>query len=256
MKLRFIVSGASIAALIVTIALLSNVLIASGNQPAIRPSVNEKEDNLIGKTALTVVGYGSVKYFPDVIRLSFSMIGQGSSADEALTMCSDKTIAVVNLLKSLGISEGDMETSYVNVYPVYDWEAKPPKIIGYEAQYSLGVTVRDLSTAGKVIDNAIKAGADKLDGVTFSLSEGKEDELKMEAIKIAVRDAGAKANIVAEALGLKILSIESISLSSVEVPTPIPLYKEQILQANLPILPSRGEVTATVTIVYVLGAAV
>jgi hypothetical protein len=254
MKLRTIVSGVSIAALIVALALMSNVLITSSNQPIIQSSIKEESNLSYTKTTLTVVGYGLVRYNPDSLSVSFTMVGQGTSAEEALTRCSEKTVAVINLLKSLGISEEDMKTSYINVYPVYDWEAKPPRIIGYQAEYSLSVVVRDIQMASKVIDNAVKAGADRINGVTFTLSSGKEDELKMEAIKAAVEDARAKANIIAKTLGLKILSIESISLSSTEVPTPIPLYREQVATATIPILPSQGEITATVTLVYILGA--
>ncbi|MCL7403989.1 MAG: SIMPL domain-containing protein [Thaumarchaeota archaeon] len=254
MKLRTIVSGVSIAALIVALALMSNVLITSSNQPIIQSSIKEESNLSYTKTTLTVVGYGLVRYNPDSLSVSFTMVGQGTSAEEALTRCSEKTVAVINLLKSLGISEEDMKTSYINVYPVYDWEAKPPRIIGYQAEYSLSVVVRDIQMAGKVIDNVVKAGADRINGVTFTLSSGKEDELKMEAIKAAVEDARAKANIIAKTLGLKILSIESISLSSIEVPTPIPLYREQVATATIPILPSQGEITATVTLVYILGA--
>jgi uncharacterized protein YggE len=254
MKLRTIVSGVSIAALIVALALMSNVLITSSNQPIIQSSIKEESNLSYTKTTLTVVGYGLVRYNPDSLSVSFTMVGQGTSAEEALTRCSEKTVAVINLLKSLGISEEDMKTSYINVYPVYDWEAKPPRIIGYQAEYSLSVVVRDIQMASKVIDNAVKAGADRINGVTFTLSSGKEDELKMEAIKAAVEDARAKANIIAKTLGLKILSIESISLSSTEVPTPIPLYREQVATATIPILPSQGIITATVTLVYILGA--
>ena len=254
MKLRTIVSGVSIAALIVALALMSNVLITSSNQPIIQSSIKEESNLSYTKTTLTVVGYGLVRYNPDSLSVSFTMVGQGTSAEEALTRCSEKTVAVINLLKSLGISEEDMKTSYINVYPVYDWEAKPPRIIGYQAEYSLSVVVRDIQMASKVIDNAVKAGADRINGVTFTLSSGKEDELKMGAIKAAVEDARAKANIIAKTLGLKILSIESISLSSTEVPTPIPLYREQVATATIPILPSQGEITATVTLVYILGA--
>jgi len=254
MKLRTIVSGVSIAALIVALALMSNVLITSSNQPIIQSSIKEESNLSYTKTTLTVVGYGLVRYNPDSLSVSFTMVGQGTSAEEALTRCSEKTVAVINLLKSLGISEEDMKTSYINVYPVYDWEAKPPRIIGYQAEYSLSVVVRDIQMASKVIDNAVKAGADRINGVTFTLSSGKKDELKMEAIKAAVEDARAKANIIAKTLGLKILSIESISLSSTEVPTPIPLYREQVATATIPILPSQGEITATVTLVYILGA--
>jgi uncharacterized protein YggE len=241
MKLRTIVSGVSIAALIVALALMSNVLITSSNQPIIQSSIKEESNLSYTKTTLTVIGYGLVRYNPDSLSVSFTMVGQGTSAEEALTRCSEKTVAVINLLKSLGISEEDMKTSYINVYPVYDWEAKPPRIIGYQAEYSLSVVVRDIQMASKVIDNAVKAGADRINGVTFTLSSGKEDELKMEAIKAAVEDARAKANIIAKTLGLKILSIESISLSSTEVPTPIPLYREQVATATIPILPSQGD---------------
>lgn len=255
MKLRAIVSGVSIAALFIALALLTNTLITFGTQPSVKEK--EQENNLTPswKTTLNVVGYGSVKYLPDMVSLDFTMIGQGTSAEEALTRCSEKTTSVINILKSLGVSEEDLRTEYINVYPLYDWEAKPPKIIGYEAQYSLNVIIRDMLSAGKMIDSVVRAGVDRLDGVTFVLSPEKESELKMEAIRLAVEDAGSKASMIAKTLGLKILSIESVTLSSIWIPTPIPIFKEQISPASVPILPGQGEITATVNIVYTLEAA-
>ncbi|MCX8192328.1 MAG: SIMPL domain-containing protein [Nitrososphaeria archaeon] len=251
MKLRSAVFGASTVALIIALALLSNALITSVNQ-ATATQTNEKD---FSKTTLTIVGYGSVKYAPDLFDITLTMIGRGETAHEALTNCNSKVAAVIDALKSLGISERDMETKYVNLYPMYDWELKPPKILGYEAYYTLGVKVRDAEKLGRVIDESVKAGTDRLDGLAYTLSSEKIANLKMNAIKAAVEDAKTKASIIAETLGLKVIGIESVDMSDVDYSPPIVYKNVAVGESTTPIIPGEGELKVTVRILFNLGPA-
>ena len=66
-----------------------------------------------------------------------------------------------------------------------------------------------MESVGTLIDVAFAAGANTLNGISFSASDTEEAET--EAMKKAVADAKNKAEILAEASGLKISGIEIIS---------------------------------------------
>lgn len=66
-----------------------------------------------------------------------------------------------------------------------------------------------MESVGALIDVCFAAGANTLNGISFSASD--TEEAKTEAMKKAVADAKKKAEILAEASGLKITGIEIIS---------------------------------------------
>lgn len=244
-----LVSGILAAIIIASIALLANTVLTSANNTVTLAQVTS---TTAGFTKLSVTGYGTLTYKPDQAILTLGVIGQGDTAEEALEKCSPKASAVVKALKDIGISEEDMKTSRINVSPRYDWEIKPPKIVGYEAYYSLYIRVRDINLVGKAIDTAFKAGADTLEGLSFTLSEDATQSLQKEVIKLAIDDARKKAEAAAEALGMKIVGVESISLSPSYMPAPI-LTKAQVIESGAPpILPGEGEISTTVSIIYLL----
>ena len=66
-----------------------------------------------------------------------------------------------------------------------------------------------MESVGSIIDVCFTAGANTLNGISFSASDTTEAE--SDAMKKAFADAKAKAEVLAEAAGLKIKGIEEIS---------------------------------------------
>jgi uncharacterized protein YggE len=204
-------------------------------------------------TMLTVSGYGKASYVPDRVTVFFVSLGYGKTAADALSECSLKMSRIFSALEGLGISRDSMRTSGINVNPRYDWEQKPPKLIDYEASYSLAVEISDISLAGKAIDAAFAAGADGMYGLQFTLSKERESELVDQAIKAAISDAMKKAEVAASQLGLKIAKIESISISHQQTSPPI-IVKSAAEMATVPIAPGEGEITASVSLTIILSS--
>lgn len=254
MKKVKLVFGASTVVLIIALALLANALITSAFQTQSQYTVTVTTTAEVEErgTLLTVTGYGSVTYSPDQATVSFNIIGSGETAEEAMAECGSKAETVIDALRALGISDEDMATTQISLSPRYDWNYKPPKIVGYEASYTLRVKVRELEKLGKVIDAAVEAGADSIWGISFTLSPNELNELRFEAIKAAVDDAKTKAEAAAEALGMTIVGVKSINLSPSL--TPFREYKTVVAEVGAapPIIPGEGEVTATVSITYLL----
>ena len=66
---------------------------------------------------------------------------------------------VIAAIKALGIDDKDITTSMVSLGPVYDYQSNAQKIIGYQLQNTVSITVRDLTKVSDVLDDSVAAGA-------------------------------------------------------------------------------------------------
>ena len=244
-----------IALCVIVIGLVTSIILTSNTIFAENTSMTSTSQTQTEEfTTLSIVGVGQVYYTPDEAIVTFRALGQGDTAEEALNISASKASAIISALKDLGIEDKDIKTSGIHVSPRYDFEVKPPKIVGYEATYTIVVRIRDIDLVGKAIDAAFSAGADGMYGVQFTVSDEKKAELMQQAIKAAVEDADEKAKIIADSLGMKIVGIKSVSLSSQPI-VPIPRTELTFkgVEANIvPIEPGSATVSTSISIVYLL----
>ena len=97
--------------------------------------------------------------------------------------------------------------------PPNDYQNDQEQLTAYNASSTLAIKVTEMEKIGTLIDAAFAAGANTLNGITFSASD--TEEAKAEAMKMATADAQKKAEILAETSGLKITGIELISETGV-----------------------------------------
>ena len=122
----------------------------------------------------------------------------------------NETIAAIRTaLIEQGVKEENINTDFINIYPLYDYSNDQEQLAAYNASSTLAIKVTDMESVGSLIDVCFAAGANTLNGISFSASD--TEEAKTEAMKKAVTDAKKKAEILAEASGLKIIGIEIIS---------------------------------------------
>ena len=158
---------------------------------------------------LSVVGSGSVTTTPDTARLSAGVTTQGSKASEAMDANAKKMERVIKALKDAGIATNDLQTEFVSVGPRYDDAGQA--ITGYTATNSVSAVVRGLSDVGDVIDAAVAAGANNVNGP--SLFRDDQDKLYRDALEEAVADAREKAAALARAAGVTLGAIRSLDES-------------------------------------------
>jgi hypothetical protein len=117
--------------------------------------------------------------------------------------------AVRQALTMLGVPEDCINTDYMNIYAVYDYQGDQEQVQAYNAGSTLAIKVTEMENVGKVIDSAFAAGANTLNGISFSASD--TEAAKAESLKKAVADARGRAEALAEAAGLELTGIETIS---------------------------------------------
>ncbi len=162
--------------------------------------------------SLTGAGIASATADEATIRMGVEVTKD--SAAEAIADNADSMAAVIDALMLAGVSEEDIKTTSYSVYPQYDWTEDGRILLGYTVTNMVQVTVKDLDVVGDVIDAAGRSGANRMDGISFGLSDAKTQELKNAAYVLALGDATDKAALIADTLGLTISGVQSVTENS------------------------------------------
>ena len=151
---------------------------------------------------ITVVGRGDVKVKPDVANTTVGVEALGPTVDSAMADAEARMTSVLDALKKMGIADKDIQTSNFSINFERQMEQKPvtaqatpgkfePPAGFYRVSNMVQVTIRDMTKVGDVIDTAVKAGANNVWGINFSLEDTKG--LEEQAREAAVKDAQARA---------------------------------------------------------------
>jgi uncharacterized protein YggE len=200
---------------------------------------------------ISVSGVGRVKAEPDIANVTIGVTKQGEDAGEAAEKAAKSMESVIAALLDLGIAERDIQTTSLNLSPSYDWDDNPPNIVGWEASNMVNVTVRDIESVGEVVDAATAAGATNMDGISFRVEDPTDAEAA--ARTAAVADARTKADQLAEAAGVTIVGVQSISESGGQAPEPVFYARAEAAfdtAASTPVLPGEVELSINVFMVY------
>lgn len=173
-----------------------------------------------GITKVLVSGDSIVQAQPDTAILTVSVVTQGRSALDAQQENANKSDAVVRALRNAAGPGAEIKTSGYSLQPqrVYK-ENQPPTISGYEARNSVTVTLSDLTRVGAVIDATAQAGANDVAGISFTIR--KDRPARDQALAEATREAVGKAQVIATALGGRVVRIVEVQEEGVERPRPM-----------------------------------
>ena len=165
---------------------------------------NGGEDKPVERS-IRVQGQGTVSAKPDLVTISLGVQTTGETAMDALALNSEQMSGVLHAIQAAGIEQEDIQTSGINLYPVYEDRSlvKPGEqrqIVGYRASNDVSVRVHDIDKAGSVLDAAVTAGANQVGGVRFGLSD--TETIVTDALIAAVQNAQAKAQTIADTLGV------------------------------------------------------
>lgn len=177
-----------------------------------RVSAEEATQRLI-----SVTGDATVSVKPDMATLSLGVETNGATAQAAQRDNATKMSAVVAALKDAGIAADDIQTSNFSLYPVYESQydktrvdPNPKQVLtGYRCGNTVTAKVKVIARVGTVIDMAVGAGATNVNGISFDVQN--PEQYKNDALTAAVKNARAKADVMAGAAGVTITGIKTIS---------------------------------------------
>jgi len=207
---------------------------------------------------LSLTGQAEVKSAPDIAVISAGVVSEARTAREALTLNNKSMASVLQTIEASGVAKKDIQTSNFSVQPKYKYakrtnsgEQDPPRIVGYTVSNTVTVIVRELANLGQVLDAVVSSGVNQMNGLSFSIAEPAP--LRNQARKLAVTEARERAELYAQAAGVSLGKILSISeAGGVRPPQPASRRAafEAVAAGTVPIAQGQQSIQMQVNIVW------
>ncbi|MFN2431410.1 MAG: SIMPL domain-containing protein [Gemmatimonadota bacterium] len=198
---------------------------------------------------VAVTGEGSVQARPELARLRIGVVTEAPSAAPASRENAQRMQRLVAALREAGVDPEAIQTVQLTIEPVYDYEGTPgqPRLRGFQARNVVEATFEDLDRLGEVVDAAIAAGGNTVEGIRFELREPGEAQAR--AFADAVADARRKAESLAAAAGVNLGAVQQID-ATYGGPIPLPMMaRAAVMESRADAPPvSPGELTVTSTV--------
>ncbi len=224
-----------------------------------------KENRYIGRdmefrNEITVSGQAEKFVRPDLALVVLGIKTEGKTVEEVMSENTRAMNGVIEVLKDeIGLPEGDLRTTQFNLSPRYEWHEQREGIrgervlVGYEANQSLEVKVRDFDQIGQIIERATARGANQVGELRFDLED--EELTKKEIRAEAIAQARSKARDLAEQLDVRLVRVTNFREDVPAIPwargMAEMMYSDSAEPAGAPsIQPGENKVEVSVSITY------
>jgi len=221
----------------------------AAESPVAAADGNDQEERMIN-----VSGSGTASARPDEVALRLGVETTAETAREAVAENSEQMTAVIDALREGGVPEENIQTQMVRLQAQYETVTREPRedgqreLVGYTASNIVEARTADLEAVGQLLDAAVAAGANRIEGLRFELSDPAE--LLEQARKAAWGDAEEKATQLAELAGVELGEVRTID-EATTAPRPVP-RAEPALEAELavPIEPGTEEIRVDLQVTW------
>ena len=165
-------------------------------------------------SSIRVTGDATVTAKPDRVQIDIGVTTRAAQSQDAVSQNARQVDAVLAAVRKATGPAAVLRTISYSLNPTYQYHSKgeEPTIAGYSAVNVVQVTLDDLAKIGTVIDTATLAGANHVQGIQFTLRD--QDAVRAEALRQAATRARAEADLLAAALGLKVVRVLSVEENS------------------------------------------
>jgi uncharacterized protein YggE len=219
------------------------------------------EDSQLGSTdddngaGITVSGTGQVAMTPDTVMSTLGVTIVRPDLASAQSEAASTMDAVIAALIANGVAEEDIQTATYAIYLERDYSKPEQPVTGYQVIHTVTIKIRNVDSAGQVVQAAVDAGANNVQNVWFALED--TSAATIQARELAVEDARSKAAELARLADVDLGAVTSIS-ESISSSSP-PVYDGRESDeggegAVPPINPGQANVYVTVTIAWSIDA--
>lgn len=166
-----------------------------------------KSSNDVAQNTITVDGDSEVFATPDIASISFGASSTNKDLSTAQVEVEKNSSAAIDAVKNLGVDAKDIQTTYYNANPQYDYNAKDRPLIGYQVNQTTTVKIRDLSKVSMILGAIGTAKVSDISGPNFDIEN--KDALQEQAREEAIKKAKEKAEVLAKDLGVSLGKIVS-----------------------------------------------
>jgi len=200
---------------------------------------------------ITVSASSDVSSAPDVATVSAGVVTRGLTAGEAMQENANLMTRVFEQLSKAGVKGKDVQTSQLSLQPQYNYQDRSnPRITGYETRNTVTARTYDLDNVGPMLDALVKAGVNNINNVQFGIRDPKSAQEIARAA--AIKEARAKAEAMADAAGVRLGPLQSLSESrGGGRPQPMMMARSMAMdESSTPVAQGEQTITVTVNMVY------
>jgi uncharacterized protein len=199
---------------------------------------------------LAMTGHGEMRAAPDMAQVSAGVTSNAVTAAQALAANSSRMKSVFAALEKMGVPEKNIQTSGFSVSPQYTNgdNNNARRLTGYQVSNEVSVRLDDVGKLGTALDALVTAGANQMNGISFSI-QNPAPVLEKARVQ-AIADARARAETYARAAGVSLGPILSISEGGGDVPRPMYRVMAMAADRSVPVAAGEQSVTADVSVVW------
>ena len=196
---------------------------------------------------IVVTGSGSAEIQPDRVTIEFSVLDRAKSAADASEASARRTQPILAALRNLGVPDSAVTSSGFAVQPTWDHKRGVRKDESM-ATHRLRIRVSEIRKAGAIVEAVLDKGADRIETVSFSVSNA--DSARESALAKAVREARDDAEVMAHAAGGRLGSLIEITTQGTAAPPRAYETRSMSATVSQSVLPSitPGPTIVTVTV--------
>ncbi len=219
--------------------------------------IKQYVDSFPPNRVINVSAEGKSTVIPDIARLSFSVVSDGTDPGSLADENNRKMNGAIDAVKAIGIDKKDIQTTQYSLTPKYSYDRYTGKssIYAYEMSQTVSLKIRDFSKIGKILGALPQYGINQIGTLSFDVDD--PEIYLSDARSQAFAKAKTKAESMAKANGVSLGRVISFSESTGGYP--VPYYKETLgmggaapAQAAPTIEPGSQEVSVQVSVSYEL----
>lgn len=200
---------------------------------------------------LTVTGSGMEKIATTIAEVGLGVEIKGKNAAEVQQEIAKRTSAVVEVLRSKDVKQ--LQTTGVRLYPNYEQvnQSSGQMILtGYTGSNTVSFRV-PIEQVGVLLDETVKVGASRVDGVNFTATSEAIFTAKKEALRKASINAQDQADVVLNSLNLTPKEIVKLEVGAARVEQPQSFARDTMYaseaKVSTPVIAGEQTVEASVT---------
>jgi uncharacterized protein YggE len=235
---------------ILCVALATGYLaLTRGHAETLSQSAAQQTDS--STRTVQVTGMGKLQVVPDTAVIQLGVQTEGKTAQAALSQNSTEMRAIMDALEKAKVPSDNIQTQTVNLSPRYESNnaTNSRTLVGFTASNIVEVRTTDLSSLGTLLDQAVTAGANTIENISFEVTNS--EKLTDQARQAAVEDARHKAEQLAKLTGATLGPVLKIQETS-NTPTPIVQQVAAPVAAAVPISPGSQNISVEVQVTWTL----
>lgn len=162
---------------------------------------------------INVTGTAEVSALPDEAQVIMGIEAREKSLESAQSQVDQSVARFLKLCDELGIPRKEVSTAGIQVNPEYQWPQNggKPRLNGYFVSRQLAVNLTDLTKLGQLVTRATSSGVNNVSPPQLRNSKAKA--LERQAMTQAAADAKARAQALAEGVGVKLGDVRTLGSS-------------------------------------------